>query len=256
MLLFCSFLFLQTANQKRRQKGNKSEKDNLCYCFWSFLSCKLWNQKRRHKKWKVLHTNSWSCFVVFFFEKCESEEKREEKSLAQKSCRHGELYATWSACGVWMFQLCNILLTVGKQQFVEVYLSFWSFTRSCLFTSCSYHQNQLWLFPSGALVQACLGLLDGSRAREWESTSKAPAHFCIQIHGFLCQGATIHQTKSYALGGFQTELKKMDFTTRLQTLQTQVTWMPHRTSDQIHNHFNKPQSWFYNRWSLLKHTSN
>lgn len=179
MFLFWSSLFLQTANQKRRQKGNKSEKDNSCYCFWSFLSCKLWNQKRRHKKWKVLHTNSWSCFVVFFFEKCESEEKREEKNLAQNSCRDEELYATWSACGVWMFQLCTILPTVGKQQFVEVCFSFRSFTRFCLFMSCSYHQNQLWLFLSGALVQACLGLLNGSRAREWESTSKVPAHFCI-----------------------------------------------------------------------------
>lgn len=176
---FVVFFFLQTANQKRRQKGNKSEKDNSRYCFWSFLSCKLWNQKRRHKKWKVLHTNSWSCFVVFFFEKCESEEKREEKNLAQYSCRDEELYATWSACGVWMFLLCTILPTVGKQQFVEICFSFWSFTRSCLFMSCSYHQNQLWLFLSGALVQACVGLLDGSRAREWESTSKVPAHFCI-----------------------------------------------------------------------------
>jgi hypothetical protein len=49
--------------------------------------------------------------------------------------------------------------------------------------------------------------------QESENTSKVPAHVCIQIHGFLCQGATVHQTKSYALVGFQTELKKMDFTT-------------------------------------------
>lgn len=85
--------------------------------------------------------------------------------------------------------------------------------------------------------------------QEQESERAHPRFQPLFVYRFmvLCQGATLHETKSYALVGFQTELKKMDFTTRLQTLQTQVTWMPHRTSDQIHNHFNKPQSGFHNR---------